>query len=175
MKKPEAQRDKEALERIIATGLEIRATIDTMPERPPLRALAQVDEGDAVFQIGSLICWLMEQLNISNSLTENQIETAALLIIESFPGFRLEDVALVMRNALKGQYGSLYNRLDVSIILEWCGKHQDNLNTERQARQYNAYLAQKESRHEPRNGQMDRDKMREAAIENILKQNNTKP
>lgn len=140
--------DTHMLAKIERQGLDLVATIEKIPQHPPLRVLQKQDEDLTVQSVGELICWLIENLNVSNSMTANQIETAAHMIIEQCGHLRIEDIAIVMREALQGRYGTLYNRLDVSMILEWLEKYSSDLQQQRHQKQMDKYMNNKESRHE---------------------------
>ncbi len=142
MRKPLGQRSD--LDFIIRKGSELSNFLKALPQLPQLRALAEEDEQGVVDELQLLIIWLLDNLNISNSLTTNQIEGIAVLILEEYGAMRLEDVALVMRNAIKGAYGVIYNRLDAAIVLDWLNKHNANLQECRAQVQLNNHLRTKE-------------------------------
>ena len=68
--------------------------------------------------------------NTTQTMSDMQVAVTADLIIEEYPYFKLDDLKLAFRNAMKGHYGEVYNRLDGSIILGWLKKY----NLERCAR-----------------------------------------
>lgn len=136
--------DEQQRELITKRGTALKAAIEAMPEFPPLRALAQQNEAATIDEIQLLICWLLDNLNIANGMTPEQIETSAVLILEEYGGLRLEDVAHVLRQALKGAFGIIYNRLDAQTMLQWLGQHADELQQTRHEYQLNEYLRTKD-------------------------------
>lgn len=142
MRKPESERRD--LDFILRRGSELSNSLKALPQLPPLRALAEQDELSTIDELQLLIIWLLENLNISNTLSAEQIENIAVLILEEYGGMRLEDIALVMRSAIKGAYGTIYNRLDAAIILDWLNKHQLELQERRAQAQLNNHLRTKE-------------------------------
>jgi hypothetical protein len=129
---------------ITKRGQEVAAYLHTVPQFPPLRALAQHDEMGARDEIALLLIWLLEQLNISNTLTEAQIESISALVLEEFGWLRLEDLAIVMRSAIKGEYGLIYNRMDGAIILDWLRRYADALKERRHLEKVEAHMRSKE-------------------------------
>lgn len=136
--------DPERRQLIKQRGEAVSSYLQTVPQFPPLRALAQHDELSARDEIALLIIWLLEQLNISNTLSEAQIESISALILEEFGWLRLEDLAIVMRSAIKGEYGLIYNRLDGAIILDWLRRYAEALMERRHLEKVEAHMRSKE-------------------------------
>lgn len=57
--------------------------------------------------------------NLGKSITDEQALDTASLLIDSYPHETVEDFTLMFREAKKGKYGELYNRLDGQIIFKW--------------------------------------------------------
>ena len=57
--------------------------------------------------------------NIGKSINDEQALDTASLLIDSYPHETIEDFTLMFREAKKGKYGELYNRLDGQIIFKW--------------------------------------------------------
>lgn len=57
--------------------------------------------------------------NLGKSITDEQALDTASLLIDSYPHETIEDFTLMFREAKKGKYGELYNRLDGQIIFKW--------------------------------------------------------
>lgn len=137
------------LEYIIRKGSEVSNSLQALPQLPPLRAMANENELEVIEEIQLLLIWLVENLNISNTLTAEQLENIASLILHEYGAMRLEDVAMVMRGAIKGSYGVIYNRLDAAIILDWFRQHAELLQDIRHRRQMDIYMSTKERNNEP--------------------------
>lgn len=63
--------------------------------------------------------------NIGKSITDEQALDTASLLIDSYPHETIEDFTLMFREAKKGKYGELYNRLDGQIIFKWMSAYLD--------------------------------------------------
>lgn len=57
--------------------------------------------------------------NASNTMNDAQVAITTDLIIEEYPYFKIDDLKLAFRNAMKGRYGEIYNRLDGSVVMGW--------------------------------------------------------
>lgn len=77
-----------------------------------------------------LISEVVGFFNASNTMNDAQVAMTTDLIIEEYPYFKIDDLKLAFRNAMKGRYGEIYNRLDGSVIMGWLRQY----NRERCAR-----------------------------------------
>lgn len=57
--------------------------------------------------------------NASNTMNDAQVAITTDLIIEEYPYFKIDDLKLAFRNAMRGRYGEIYNRLDGSVVMGW--------------------------------------------------------
>ena len=73
---------------------------------------------------------VLDFFNTTQTMSDTQVAVTADLIIEEYPYFQLDDLKLAFRNAMKGHYGEVYNRLDGQVILKWLKAY----NTERCSR-----------------------------------------
>jgi len=124
--------------------------IDMLPYYPTLRSLRNRNKEDAAKQIMLMLIWLSDQVNVSNNLTKDQIKGLAYELMESpeYSLLRLEDIAIICREALKGKYGQFMGRLDGQMIRTWIETYANTLRDNRMQGVYNNYLAQKEARTE---------------------------
>lgn len=71
----------------------------------------------------SLLKWIPMLYNVTNSITKEQAEVAAEMIIEQWPGLRLNEIAYIIKwNCAQKNY----NRIDVNIILRWFSDYADH-------------------------------------------------
>ena len=77
-----------------------------------------------------LISEALDFFNTTQTMSDTQVAVTADLIIEEYPYFQTDDLKLAFRNAMKGHYGDVYNRIDGSVILGWLKRY----NKERCAR-----------------------------------------
>lgn len=77
-----------------------------------------------------MISMLADSFNVKANFSDEMIYECALLIVEEYWFLRPEEIMLAFKNAKKGKYGPVYNKLDVMTIMDWL--HQYNTQ-ERQA------------------------------------------
>ncbi len=111
-------------------GEALKAELAALPEYPTLRVHADKNEQDCTDALLLIIVWLGEQLNVPG-MNEAQMRTMAVDILGAYGSFRLEDVLICFRTALRGGYGTIYNRLDMAVLHEWLGKYRAELDRER--------------------------------------------
>lgn len=91
---------------------------------------SELGENHARAIVVILLSELVGFFNASNTMNDSQVAITTDLIIEEYPYFKVDDLKLVFRNAMKGRYGDIYNRLDGSVIMGWLRQY----NKERCAR-----------------------------------------
>lgn len=77
--------------------------------------------------------------NASNTMNDAQVAMTTDLIIEEYPYFKIDDLKLVFRNAMKGRYGEIYNRLDGSVIMRWLKQYNQERCTKADIASYNEH------------------------------------
>lgn len=70
-----------------------------------------------------LLSEVVDFFNASNTMNDSQVAITTDLIIEEYPYFKIDDLKLAFRNAMKGRYGEIYNRLDGSVIMGWLNQY----------------------------------------------------
>ncbi len=108
-------------------------TIDDVFEsnHPTLAAVTASSGGMATRAVVVLLLKeVLDFFNTTQTMSDTQVAVTSDLIIEEYPYFQVDDLKLAFRNAMKGHYGEVYNRLDGSVILGWLKKY----NAERCAR-----------------------------------------
>ena len=81
-------------------------------------------ENKATESIKELLSNLQDSLNVDKKLSLTQEYETATLLIEKYGNLlTLEEVALVFKKAKMSEYGKIFNRIDVQIILEWIEKY----------------------------------------------------
>lgn len=89
---------------------------------PTLAAVAHIGpKGEAVARalLVKLISQTVRFFSLREAMDEMQIATTADLILEDYFFLKLDDLKLCFRNAMKGYYGRIYNRMDGQTILLW--------------------------------------------------------
>lgn len=94
-----------------------------------IAALRKTDRNETKMKLAMLISRCCAMLNIEKNMNSDQITFAAEHLVQEKWMYSLEDMQLCLDRGAAGMYGTIYNRLDLSIINEWVGKFEQ----ERQA------------------------------------------
>ena len=68
---------------------------------------------------------LVNFVNVGNNMRQEQLADVAEMILDDYYFLNIADIKLFFYNCKKGVYGSLYNRLDGQLILEYLEKYCD--------------------------------------------------
>ena len=86
-------------------------------------ALAEIrrEKGAAVTRsiLVLLVNDTLDFFNVPETMNAKQVAITVDLIIDTYPYMQVDDITLCFRNAMKGNYGRIYNRIDGQIILGW--------------------------------------------------------
>jgi CRISPR/Cas system-associated endoribonuclease Cas2 len=77
------------------------------------------NEGYAFGLIVTLLKDVLDNLCITGTMNDNQLGMAAKMIIADYGTLRISEIRYVFLNGIKGVYGKNYNRIDVSILMDW--------------------------------------------------------
>jgi hypothetical protein len=94
-----------------------------------IAALRKTDRNETKMKLAMLISRCCAMLNIEKNMNSDQITFAAEHLVQEKWMYSLEDMQLCLDRGAAGMYGTIYNRLDLSIINEWVAKFEQ----ERQA------------------------------------------
>ena len=86
-----------------------------------------------------LLSEVVDFFNASNTMNDSQVAMTTDLIIEEYPYFKIDDLKLAFRNAMKGRYGEIYNRLDGSVIMRWLEQYNQERCTKADIASYNEH------------------------------------
>jgi hypothetical protein len=84
-----------------------------------IATLRKVDREETKFKISMLIARCCAMLNIEKNMNNEQIKFAAEHFVQHHWKYSLEDIQLCLDRGVAGIYGTIYNRLDLSILNEW--------------------------------------------------------
>jgi hypothetical protein len=84
-----------------------------------IATLRKVDREETKFKISMLIARCCAMLNIEKNMNNEQIKFAAEHFVQHHWKYSLEDIQLCLDRGVAGMYGTIYNRLDLSILNEW--------------------------------------------------------
>lgn len=107
---------------------------------PALGMIAkELGENQARAVVVIMISEIVDFFNSSNTMNDSQVATTTDLIIEEYPYFKIDDLKLCFRNAMKGRYGEIYNRLDGSVIMNWLKQYNQERCAKADIASYNEY------------------------------------
>jgi len=84
-----------------------------------IATLRKVDREETKFKISMLIARCCAMLNIEKNMNNEQIKFAAEHFVQHHWKYSLEDIQLCLDRGVAGIYGTIYNRLDLSVLNEW--------------------------------------------------------
>jgi hypothetical protein len=111
LKKTESKLDYYKYQGIVNLELAVQGT--------QLSKIKKEDEASLHIALKNLIVNLVESLNLTQTVNESQIIEMVFLLSDKYWFVKLEELVLVFKKAKLGEYGKIYNRLDVQIISEW--------------------------------------------------------
>ena len=95
---------------------------------------------EVVKVIATIIINTAEFLNVPK-LTDVQIKMTAEFIYEEYDYLNIADLNLCFKNAMKGKYGKLFNRLDGQIIMMWLEEYRVERDEFAEERSYQKHMA----------------------------------
>lgn len=69
---------------------------------------------------------VLKFFNLGKQMNDTQVAQTVDLIIDSFPLYKLDDISLCFREAKKGTYGPMYDRIDGQVIMNWLYLYDNN-------------------------------------------------
>lgn len=66
-----------------------------------------------------LLADALEFFNATETMSDIQVAMTVDLIMEEYPYFKMDDLKLCFKNAMKMKYGRIYNRIDGQVIMSW--------------------------------------------------------
>lgn len=119
-------------------------------------ALAEIrrEKGAAVTRsiLVLLVNDTLDFFNVPETMNAKQVAITVDLIIDTYPYMQVDDITLCFRNAMKGNYGRIYNRIDGQIILGWLREYNRERCTAADELGYNEHLARKAADARPTDG-----------------------
>lgn len=95
--------------------------------------LRKIDSQKATLSIVGLIGELCAMVNVARNMSPDQIRMAAEIVAREFYWMKLDDIDCCFRWGIRGDFGQIYDRIDVSIILDWLKKYdQERVKAKRQ-------------------------------------------
>lgn len=122
-----AREHRRMVEQATAHLEQCRARLAETPRLPMLSMLQKENEEKLLDALQLIIIQLVKNNFTTERMNPDQIYDCALRIMTEFKGLTLEDVALCLNMAQNGAYGTIYNRIDTGVILDWLRKYQDKM------------------------------------------------
>ena len=94
----------------------------------------------------------LEFFNASETMNDRQVAVTVDLILEEYPYMQADDITLCFRNAMKGRYGKLYNRIDGQVIMGWLREYNRERCTLASEQSYNEHKARLSDEARPTDG-----------------------
>ena len=91
--------------------------------------LRKIDRNETKMKIAMLISRCCAMINIDKNMNADQINFAAEHFVQHHWKYSLEDIQLCLDRGVAGIYGTIYNRLDLSILNEWVNKFEQERDT----------------------------------------------
>lgn len=89
----------------------------------PLSQLRRYDEASYFKTIAMVLTRAIEQLNATNTLTNNQITDLTVRISKRFYYLKLDELLYVIQQATDGRYGRDFNRIDTTSVFDWITRY----------------------------------------------------
>ena len=83
--------------------------------------------------LSTLIATSLKHWKVKDPMTPPEIMMLTVDFLDDYKHETLQDFMLVFRNARKGKYGTVYNRVDGSVIIDWLKLHLDEKVLERES------------------------------------------
>ncbi len=80
----------------------------------------------ALAVVHGLVYDLRDSFSIGKNLSDRQLELLGEFILEDYYYLTIADLKLCFKNAIKGKYGKVYDRIDVQIVCEWLSTYAEN-------------------------------------------------
>lgn len=77
----------------------------------------------AVHCVAQMLAWANALLNVGKGMRNEQLQPTAHLLVEENRLLNVADFRLALKKAVKGDYGTTYDRLDVQVIQTWLNQY----------------------------------------------------
>ena len=131
-----------------------RTVSDVFSSGMPAMATLKKKRGEATARavLVLLVNDMLDFFNAGNDMNDTQVALTVDFILEEYPYMQADDIALCFRNAMKGKYGKLYNRIDGQIIMGWLREYNRERCTVASEQSYNEHKAYLSEESKPTQG-----------------------
>lgn len=92
--------------------------------KPSLSVIKRTKGEEAATRIVSeFIMAANDFFNVSVKMSPTQVAITSEMVVEKYYYLRVAEIKLCFRNAMFGEYGEIYNRIDGSVIFSWLQKY----------------------------------------------------
>lgn len=108
-------------------------------------ALTKADRKTTVQALANLLTFAAGQFNVGKNLTDVQTAILARDLLDTYWHYRFDEFAFVLREAVRGRYGTSYDRVDAPTVHGWCLRYEADRaelltdEAEQQARQFKLF------------------------------------
>jgi hypothetical protein len=92
-------------------------------QSPQVSGLRKADEDGVAEALSNLLIFTAAQFNVVRNLTDMQIMLLANELPARYWHWRLDEFAYVLKEAVAGRWGKVYDRLDPPTVQEWCAAY----------------------------------------------------
>ena len=137
--------DKKLIKAVQEDVTRLQAQLAKTVYLPMLCELRRQNEEELLDTLQIMIIDVVKFYHTTEKMSEPQIFETAFLVMNTFGGLTLEDVALALHKAKAGEYGTVYNRIDGPVILDWLHKYQDKMQATGMERELQRHVQSKGS------------------------------
>jgi hypothetical protein len=94
-----------------------------------IATLRKLDRNETKLKIAMLISRCCAMINIDKNMNADQINFAAEHFVQHHWKYSLEDIQLCLDRGVAGIYGTIYNRMDLSILNAWVSNFEQERDT----------------------------------------------
>jgi hypothetical protein len=94
-----------------------------------IATLRKLDRNETKLKIAMLISRCCAMINIDKNMNADQINFAAEHFVQHHWKYSLEDIQLCLDRGVAGIYGTIYNRMDLSILNTWVSNFEQERDT----------------------------------------------
>ena len=88
-------------------------------QSPQVSGLRKADEDGVAEAVGNLLIYLAQQFNVVRNLTNTQVLILSQELPRRYWRWHIDEFAYVLKEAIAGTWGKVYDRLDPPTVLEW--------------------------------------------------------
>lgn len=120
--------EKQKAESLKQIAIEIDKVLMRLQQLPERKSIGELERYNASDLEDSLILILNDLrlfFQVDNMISTDGLYSLCDLILTEYRSLTLEEIAICMAKAKKGEYGQLFNRLDGAIIMGWLKKYDE--------------------------------------------------